>query len=190
MKKEIKDKRQAIFDATIKLITENGFDATPISLIAKNSGVAAGTIYLYFKNKEELINQLYLELKERLTAAVVSGYQKDLPIRIAIELLWNNYVNYFTGNPVEYMFFQQFSNSPLIHKFTKEEGLRIFSPIIEVLSRARDEKVIKDIPNEIAYSQVFQTTSYLIRQHIDGSFILNEENKKLAFQASWDAIKS
>ena len=190
MKKESLDKKEAIFNATIKLITENGFDATPMSLIAKNAGVAAGTIYLYFKNKEELINQLYLALKERLTAAVVKGYTSELPIRVAMELLWENYVNHFTENPIEHRFFEQFSNSPLIHKLTKEEGFRIFSPIIDIFTRAKAEKVIKDIPIEIAYCQVFQTVSYLIKQHNEGSFNLNGENRRIAFQASWDAIKS
>jgi len=190
MKKEVADKKSAIFDATIRLITENGFDSTPMSLIAKTSGVAAGTIYLYFKNKEDLINQLYLELKERLTAAVVKDYNSNLPIRIAVELLWNNYMNYFLDNPVEYRFFEQFSNSPLINKYTKETGCRIFSPITDVLRRGKAEKVIKDIPTEIIFSQVFQTVKYLVMQHIHGNFELNEENKRLAFQASWDAIKS
>jgi AcrR family transcriptional regulator len=190
MKKEVVDKKEAIFNATIKLLTENGFDGTPMSLIAKEAGVAAGTIYLYFKNKEELINRLYLELKERLTAAVVNGYDRNLPIRIAVELLWENYVSYFTQNPTEYRFFEQFSNSPLINKLTKEEGLKIFSPILEVFLKAKEEKVIKDIPTEIIYCQVFQSVSYLIKQHINGVFELNQENMKTAFQASWDAIKS
>lgn len=190
MKKEVVNKKEAIFDATIKLITENGFDATPMSLIAKESGVAAGTIYLYFKNKEDLINQLYLELKERLTSAVVQDYDANQPIRIAVEHLWKNYVNHFMNNPVEYRFFEQFSNSPLIHKLTKEAGFKIFSPIIDVFARAKAEKVIKDIPTEIVYCQVFQTVSYLVKQHINGSFTMDEENMKIAFQASWDAIKS
>lgn len=190
MKKEVIDKKEAIFNATIKLLTENGFDRTPMSLIAKTAGVAAGTIYLYFKNKEELINQLYLALKERLTEAVVKGYNGNLPIRVAVELLWGNYVNYFLENPTEFRFFEQFSNSPLIHKLTKEEGFRIFHPIIEIFDRAKEEKVIKDIPTEIVYCQVFQSVSYLIKQHINGSFELNKENLQTAFQASWDAIKS
>ena len=190
MKKEITDKKEAIFNATIKLLTENGFDQTPMSLIAKEAGVAAGTIYLYFKNKEELINRLYLELKERLTAAVVKGYNNDLPIRVAVELLWDNYVNYFLENPVEFSFFELFSNSPHIHKLTKEQGLRIFSPILEVFERAVSQKVIKDIPVEIVFSQMFQPVKYLIKQHITGAFNLNNQNMSIAFQASWDAIKS
>ena len=45
---DIPDKREAILKSTLELIKDNGFHGTPISLIAKNAGVASGTIYHYF----------------------------------------------------------------------------------------------------------------------------------------------
>jgi AcrR family transcriptional regulator len=41
--------------ATLKLITEHGFHATPVSMIASEAGVGAGTIYRYFESKEAII---------------------------------------------------------------------------------------------------------------------------------------
>ena len=45
-------KRDLILQTTLELITELGFHATPMSLIIKKSDVASGTIYHYFKSKE------------------------------------------------------------------------------------------------------------------------------------------
>ena len=63
MKKPIADKREAILKTALNLFTERGFHNTPTSLIAKEAGVATGTLFHYFKNKEILINELYLHIK-------------------------------------------------------------------------------------------------------------------------------
>ncbi len=54
------NKHQAICDAAIGLITANGFADTSISKIAKVANVSPATIYVYFENKEDLLNKVYL----------------------------------------------------------------------------------------------------------------------------------
>ncbi|HLJ88261.1 MAG TPA: TetR/AcrR family transcriptional regulator [Candidatus Angelobacter sp.] len=49
------DKYQRILDAAIEVIAEHGFFHSRVSEIADRAGVADGTIYLYFKNKDELL---------------------------------------------------------------------------------------------------------------------------------------
>ena len=52
------DKKKALVKATIELVNNNGFHATPMSKIAKMANVSPATIYLYFENKQDLLNQL------------------------------------------------------------------------------------------------------------------------------------
>jgi len=63
------------------LISERGFHGTPMSMIADKAGVGAGTIYRYFENKEDLILQLYLEIKRETGKALLAGYSEELPLR-------------------------------------------------------------------------------------------------------------
>src|SRR5215203_2564488 len=58
------DKRQAILAAALRLIARLGLHAAPMSAVARDAGVAAGTLYLYFPSKEAMINALYLEVLE------------------------------------------------------------------------------------------------------------------------------
>ena len=58
------EKREAILAAALRLIARLGLHATPMSAVAREAGVAAGTLYLYFPSKEAMINALYLELLE------------------------------------------------------------------------------------------------------------------------------
>lgn len=53
------EKYALILDAAQKVIAENGFHGSQVSRIAKEAGVADGTIYLYFKNKEDILISLF-----------------------------------------------------------------------------------------------------------------------------------
>jgi len=53
------DKRNAILDAATRLFAERGLTAAPTSEISKQAGIAEGTLFTYFKTKDDLINALY-----------------------------------------------------------------------------------------------------------------------------------
>ncbi|WP_066365935.1 TetR/AcrR family transcriptional regulator [Neobacillus fumarioli] len=59
--KKAKPKYMQIIDAAVVVIAENGYHQAQVSKIAKQAGVADGTIYLYFKNKEDILISLFEE---------------------------------------------------------------------------------------------------------------------------------
>jgi TetR/AcrR family transcriptional regulator, fatty acid metabolism regulator protein len=59
--KQNKPKYKQIIDAAVVVIAENGYHQAQVSKIAKQAGVADGTIYLYFKNKEDILISLFRE---------------------------------------------------------------------------------------------------------------------------------
>ena len=61
------DKRSDIMQAALELIAERGFHGAPMAEIAEKAGVAAGTIYRYFENKDVLITELHQELEEKIS---------------------------------------------------------------------------------------------------------------------------
>ncbi|MEQ1572155.1 MAG: TetR/AcrR family transcriptional regulator [Myxococcota bacterium] len=70
------DKRVTITQAAIEVFAERGFHQARVSDIAKRAGVADGTIYLYFKNKEDLLLSIFEEKMDELLAglgAAVAG---------------------------------------------------------------------------------------------------------------------
>ncbi|MCG3420109.1 TetR/AcrR family transcriptional regulator [Oceanobacillus jordanicus] len=56
-----KPKYKQIIEAAVEVIAENGYHASQVSKIAKKAGVADGTIYLYFKNKEDILVSVFEE---------------------------------------------------------------------------------------------------------------------------------
>ncbi len=59
--KQKRPKYIQIIDAAVEVIAENGYHQSQVSKIAKQAGVADGTIYLYFKNKEDILISLFKE---------------------------------------------------------------------------------------------------------------------------------
>ncbi|KHE71735.1 TetR/AcrR family transcriptional regulator [Halobacillus sp. BBL2006] len=59
--KKNKPKYKQIIEAAVEVIAENGYHSSQVSKIAKKAGVADGTIYLYFKNKEDILVSLFQE---------------------------------------------------------------------------------------------------------------------------------
>lgn len=68
------DKYHTILEAAIKVFAEQGFFYSTISQIAKEAGVAGGTIYLYFKNKDDILLQFF----EYKTKQVFSGFREEV----------------------------------------------------------------------------------------------------------------
>jgi TetR/AcrR family transcriptional regulator, fatty acid metabolism regulator protein len=62
------DKHERILDAAVRVFAKKGFYATRVSEVAKAAGVADGTIYLYFKSKDQLLVSLFEDRVERLLA--------------------------------------------------------------------------------------------------------------------------
>ena len=63
------EKQEALFEATVKLVNEIGFVSSSVSKIAKEANVSPATIYVYYKNKEDLLVSTYIAIKLDLSTA-------------------------------------------------------------------------------------------------------------------------
>ncbi|QHE54341.1 TetR/AcrR family transcriptional regulator [Pontibacillus sp. HMF3514] len=68
-------KYNQIIDAAVEVIAENGYHSSQVSKIAKKAGVADGTIYLYFKNKEDILVSLFQEKMGQFISSIEDEIQ-------------------------------------------------------------------------------------------------------------------
>ncbi len=73
--RRVGNKRERILRAAVTVFAKSGFEGARVSEVAKGAGVADGTIYLYFKSKDELLVSLFEDRVERLLAYM----QEELP---------------------------------------------------------------------------------------------------------------
>lgn len=182
------EKKRAIVETAIRLITHNGFEATPISAIAREAGVAAGTIYIYFPSKQELIKHLYLAVSKSLADFVIKDLSVMLPVKAAIKRVWKNHIEYVLAHPLEYRFLEQFANSPHIDRLTRKQGLSAVEPVMDQFERAKRERVVRDLPIEMIYVHLFAPINLLMKMYRYNKVKFSDQRINQTFETSWKAI--
>ena len=92
------DRRNAILSATTEVVAERGVGAST-SAIAGVAGVGEGSLFTYFKSKDELLNVLYREIKLDMANAMMSGFPRRLSVRHRLQHVCNGYVDWGVQNP-------------------------------------------------------------------------------------------
>jgi len=182
------DKRTAILKATLDLISERGFDNTPMSLIAKTAGVSTGIVYHYFSGKEELINDLYKEIKLETIRAMLVGYSEDSSLEDRFLGIWYSYVRYSLNHPTTGLFLEQFENSPYIRHVMEEDIMHAIAPFFNLFQQGVEEGVFKPLSPVVLFDLGFSAATSLVKRHIAGVVTLDDELVQAAANACWDAV--
>jgi AcrR family transcriptional regulator len=144
------DKRNAILDAATRVFAERGLTAAPTSEISKQAGVAEGTLFTYFKTKDDLINALYREIKLQLADAMMSGFPRKKSVRTRLRHVWDGYVNWGLTNPEPRKVLAQLQVSGMLSKESLEAGGAPFVEIQNMTHDAIEQHILRaDLPIDL-----------------------------------------
>ena len=183
------EKKEALFQATIKLVNEIGFVSSSVSKIAKEAGVSPATIYVYHKNKEDLLVSTYIDIKLSMSRAIMNDFDNSLPIRDILKNVWFSMFEWISNNLEYYKFMEQFSNSPYGQLVDHQALEQYFIEVITVLERGKQEKIIKNVDWHLLGAFMYHPISGLANPNYRKGFELTEEDIEAAFTMAWDAIK-
>jgi len=192
MAKRIKnnEKRIALLNATLHLVNNNGFHDAPMSKIAKMAGVSPATIYIYFENKQHLINKLYLESKASFSDYAFKNYSPNLTVKNGFELIWRNIAHFKLHQVEEANFLSQCDNiNTMIDEKSRQEGLKNLEPLLDLWERGQKEGIIKSISPYLLYAYAIYPLAFLMKMQQRNDFELTEDNLTEAFSSAWNAIK-
>jgi AcrR family transcriptional regulator len=185
----IMDKREQIILSAIKLFSSKGFQATSTTSITKLAGVGTGTLFLYFKSKDEMINTIYQEVKVEIANEICKGISEQVSFRGKLKLIWINMVRWALQNQEKFLFVEHFSHSPFINNITKEEAIGNFKFIFDLIHEGVKNEVFGEYDDEYVFT--------LLNSHVNGtiSYILstgNEVEKLIdqSFAVLWKGLSS
>jgi len=182
-------KRNALVEATINLVNNNGFHATPMSKIAKMANVSPATIYLYFENKQDLINQVYIEVKAAFSTFAFKDYNESLPVEKGFEIVWKSIADFKLNEIEQAMFLSQCDNTPMIDEASRQEGLKHLQPLLYLWERGQKEGIIKAYSPYLLYAYSIYPLAFLMTMHQRDIIRLNPAHLEDAYQAAWNSIK-
>src|SRR6478735_3565517 len=90
-------RRAAILAAALEEFVARGFAAARLDDVARRARIAKGTIYLYFRDKESLFQELVRTMLSPLVGTIEAAPLRDLPIRAVVEMIVDVFVNEIYG---------------------------------------------------------------------------------------------
>ncbi|MBL8553275.1 MAG: TetR/AcrR family transcriptional regulator, partial [Phenylobacterium sp.] len=127
MRQKDETKAQDILQATLDEVRDVGLAGLSVEAVARRAGVATGTVYVYFKGKDALLDQLYLRTKQKF-ATLVFGDDGG-PLRAAFARMTAAYIDYVIENAAELVFMGQMANSPYLTAETREQAAISLRPL-------------------------------------------------------------
>lgn len=180
------DKRTAILAAAVTLLAEQGLGAAT-SKIAKAAGVAEGTLFIYFKTKDALMNALYLAIKTELRDVMMAGYPGEGGVRDRAHHVWTTYIDWGSAAPDKRRVLAQLGLSTRIDAQAKAEGAQAFADINAMLDEGLAQGVLRAHPPcfvaGIMGALADMTMDFMARAPAEA-----ERYSEAGFEALWNAI--
>jgi AcrR family transcriptional regulator len=142
------ERREAILAAALDEFSAQGFAAARLDDVAKRAGVAKGTIYLYFRDKEALFQELVRSLLTPVVGSIEALRDADIPIRVLADRLVDLFVNEIFGTKrreVIRLMITEGRRFPKLAEFYHREVLsRVMTAMRTLLARAAARGEVPD----------------------------------------------
>ncbi len=166
MRKKDDEKEKSIKEAVVKLILELGFHGTSISKIAKEAGVSPATVYIYYENKEIMLQDIYHEYSEEIFDYLLSKIYKDMDGHELIEILARGYYTYIQEHGEIFHFVDQFSSCPaLASQCSEMKGIQNLNNLLEEM---KVKRVFKNFRNDNLVSILFYPVKSIAIKQCNG----------------------
>jgi AcrR family transcriptional regulator len=180
---------------TIEMVVREGLDGFGVNKLAKAAGVSPATIYIYFKDREDLILQVTIHVSAQMLKESLEGFDPDMRFEEGMRKQWQNRARYFLENPLYVEFIEKMRYSHLYDKVAKT----IYTSYKEVMGKfyhnAVSRKELRPLPFEVywavAYAPLYQLIKFHTQEKSFGhkKYTFTEENMEQALQLVLKALK-
>lgn len=178
-------KRQAILDAATELLAERGIAHTPTSAISSAAGVAEGTLFTYFKTKDDLLNELYRDLRSEMDREM-ADYPFTADTRTRLRFVWDRYLNLAMKYPKRLKVQRQLRASGRLMKDSEAPNMTI----MELLHTSKEGAAMGGLNGASAEYLVlmFRAQAEATVEYIAAHPEMEAESRELGFKLVWRAL--
>ena len=168
------NKIESILDQARTMIVEEGFDGLSMQKLAKAAGVSPATIYIYFKDREDLLLQLYKRESDKYFAYILQDFDPAMDFATGLAVQWKNRARYVTEHPDKAHFMESFSFTPLHQKAMSLRDPRHSGAMKHFVKKAIANRELVPMPIEVYWSVAFAPLYTLVRFHKAGMNMAGE----------------
>ncbi len=186
-------KQKSILVAALDLFSEHGFHDAPMAQLADAAHVGVGTIYRYFKDKNDLIQALYKDVDETLQQAIIKDIDPAHSTQEQFKKLITNLLYFLYDHPSIFKFLEQYYHSPFglekkREKLLSDQRSSASSSFAKLLAEG-SAKTIKPQPIPVLHALAFGPILFLLRDVNAGLVEMDESVVKMVTDGCWEAIK-
>lgn len=168
MRTRDEQKIEMIKHKAIEMIVKDGFDGLSMQKLAKAASVSPATIYIYFKDRDDLIRQVSIDEVNNMVTATFIGFSPDMPFEKGLKKQWENRAKYWMDNPMRAKFMEQIRHSPIGAEVFQTVKKEFSSKMSDFVHRAIKNKEVVKLPLEVYWSIAFSPLYQLVKYHNDG----------------------
>ena len=148
------NRKQFILDCAEQIILEDGLSTLSIGNVSKRSKLAVGTIYLYFKSKEEIIAHLTIKSREILLQKFVEHTHPKEDALEKIAALLHAFFDFYKQNPFYTQLVSFYETNAGLEETDelKQASFKITKLVVDIVNLGKEQKVIHRSINEMAFS--------------------------------------
>jgi len=183
-------KRTDILAAAEQLLAERGFYGLSMKVLAQKAGIAAGTIYRYFDNKEMLLIELHRHISIEAAHALFYGWGELQPPEHQYALLWRNAFDVVLKNPQRLAVMEMLCCTPTI-KMNNAINVEdtAFLPLIDFYQQGIDAQRFYNWPIPALVSLSFDSAINLAKKVLREKLSIDEQVLQQVRDASWQIIQ-
>ena len=181
------DMAEQIFLATEQLMAESGLHNLSMHKIAKKANISAGTIYLYFKNKDELLEQLAHRIFAQFSMVLAKDYDDTKSYFEQYRTMWWNVWYYLQNNPTTVKNLNQYWSLPSFIKVCSEQ--ENYSHWAVFCRKAITDGQLCNLPIKLLFSLGLESAVNLIHDQIHFGQQLPVATLENVIERTWRAIQ-
>lgn len=174
MRTRDENKEQAIRQHAIALVVKNGLDCFSVQKLAKAAGVSPATIYIYYKDRDDLLFQICSDVSSRMLADSLKNFDPDMHFAEGLKRQWQNRAAFFMNNPLEVQFIEQMRYMPMYEQVTELLKKNFGRVMGQFMHKAIERKELVPLPFEVYWSVAFAPLYQMIKFHNEGRSHVNQ----------------
>jgi len=165
MAKRTGGKYQAIIEAAVRVIAQQGYHNAQVSKIAKEAGVADGTIYVYFENKDDMLISVFSEKMGQFIEAIRRKMEPLSSVKEKLHCLISMHFGNMAKNK-DYAIVTQIElrqSNPVVQEGIGKTLKKYFDLIDELIEEGKKEGLFpEELDNRLARKMIFGTLDQVV----------------------------
>lgn len=175
MRPKDETKQLSIREKAIELVAKGGLDGFSMQKLAKAAKVSPATLYIYYKDKDDLLRKICTEVSTELLNDSLRNFDPEVDFEEGLRIQWENRAAYFMKHPMEVEFVEQIRYSPLYDRVRANLSNRFGEVMGKFVHNAIRRKQLAKLPFEVYWSVAFAPLYQLIKFHSTGRSYVNVE---------------